>query len=406
MSSTAGSPGRRLDDRAMHPEAFESERVPPSRGPVPSPDATTGRRFLLRRGRNEGAPTAAAGTRDWAALPADAVAAVLRRLDHVEILMGPGQVCRSWRRAARDNPALWRRIDMRGHADLKYRVDLCAMARVAIRRAKGQCEAFWAEHAADDDVLRFLGDQAPSLKSLRLISCQDILEFNEEIKKFPLLQELEISLFTNIGGKNVFQEYESDDYSDDYSDDCSDDYVYGGPDYILDSDDYDDYCDPFRYLDGVYESELSAEDRMFLKALSPNPINRHFEVKKEAPPAPDARDWSELNVDALSLIFTKLGAIEVLMGAELVCKSWLDTAKLPDMWRSVDMSNHKEVEKMSGNVLCAMAKVAVDRSCGQLEAFAGKRFVNANLLKYIGDRVMDGRSCQANRLRVMQTFCT
>lgn len=25
-----------------------------------------------------------------------------------------------------------------------------------------------------------------------------------------------------------------------------------GPDYILDSDEYDDYCDPERYLDGVY----------------------------------------------------------------------------------------------------------------------------------------------------------
>jgi hypothetical protein len=34
----------------------------------------------------------------------------------------------------------------------------------------------------------------------------------------------------------------------------SDDCVYGGPDYILDSDEYDDYCDPLRYLDAVYDS--------------------------------------------------------------------------------------------------------------------------------------------------------
>ena len=45
------------------------------------------------------------------------------------------------------------------------------------------------------------------------------------------------------------------------------DCVYGGPDYILDSDEYDDYCDPFRYLDGVYESELGPEDRKFLKGM-------------------------------------------------------------------------------------------------------------------------------------------
>nr|XP_051197101.1 putative F-box/LRR-repeat protein 23 [Lolium perenne] len=45
-----------------------------------------------------------------------------------------------------------------------------------------------------------------------------------------------------------------------------DDYAYA-PDYILDSDEYDDYRDPFRYLDGVYESELNPEDRMFLKGM-------------------------------------------------------------------------------------------------------------------------------------------
>jgi len=32
--------------------------------------------------------------------------AVLRRLDHVEILMGPAQVYRSWCRATRDDPKL------------------------------------------------------------------------------------------------------------------------------------------------------------------------------------------------------------------------------------------------------------------------------------------------------------
>lgn len=58
------------------------------------------------------------------------------------------------------------------------------------------------------------------------------------------------------------------DSTDDYDYDCevqspilphdlgiqsdSDDCFYGGPDYILDSDEYDDYCDPHRYLDGVY----------------------------------------------------------------------------------------------------------------------------------------------------------
>ncbi|KAJ1267672.1 hypothetical protein BS78_07G075500 [Paspalum vaginatum] len=374
-------------NRESPPNPNPSPSGPQARPPMPPPSSSAS---SSRRGRGGGCGRGrkkdeAQEVRDWAALPLDAITAILGKLDHIEILLGPGKVCRSWRRAARDEPALWRRIDMRGHPDLDRRVNLYGMAQAAIRRARGQCEAFWAEYAADDDVLHLLGDEAPSLKSLRLICCQDIIEFEDEIKKFPLLEELEISLFTNIGGKHVFEEvgkacpelkhfrfnryrfysFGNDEYSedddsefnynkdddalgianmhglhslqlfghsftneglaaildncphlesldirhcfnivmddalqakcaaiktlrlpydsmDDYDlqfegpiwslsglgiDSDSDDCFYGGPDYILDSDEYDDYCDPLCYLDGVYESELGPEDRMFLKGM-------------------------------------------------------------------------------------------------------------------------------------------
>lgn len=102
--------------------------------------------------------------RDWAELPVDAILQVFRWLDHVDILMGAGLACRSWRAAARDEPALWRRIDMRGFACLPYwqrhrRDTVRAMAREAVRRSDGRCEEFWSKVGGDDEVLRFLADQ-------------------------------------------------------------------------------------------------------------------------------------------------------------------------------------------------------------------------------------------------------
>ncbi|CAO2209884.1 unnamed protein product [Urochloa humidicola] len=98
------------------------------------------------------------------------------------------------------------------------------------------------------------------------------------------------------------------------------------------------------------------------------------------------RDWSALPLDILLLVFANLDAIDVLMGSGLVCHSWLEVAKVPDLWRSVDMANHKALEKIGKHGLRTMAKVAVDRSKGQLEVFLGKRFVTDEILKYIGDR--------------------
>ncbi|CAN6172032.1 unnamed protein product [Urochloa humidicola] len=125
-------------------------------------------------------------------------------------MMGAQGVCRSWRRAGRDEPELWRRIDMRGHEELAHRglADLDDMAVDAVLRSRGQCQAFWGERAGDhDEFILFLGRQAPMLKSLILISCPNISDqgFMEAIEMFPFLEELEVSDCWGMHDKRVFE---------------------------------------------------------------------------------------------------------------------------------------------------------------------------------------------------------
>ncbi|KQJ95442.1 hypothetical protein BRADI_3g17232v3 [Brachypodium distachyon] len=102
-------------------------------------------------------------------------------------------------------------------------------------------------------------------------------------------------------------------------------------------------------------------------------------------PAADARDWSELPLDVLCFLF---GDKLVLMGAGLVCRSWLQAAKAPHVWRSVEMDDFSIIGRLflTHDDLLALAKTAVDRSGGRLEVFAGKQFVTTELLLHIAER--------------------
>ncbi|TVU02115.1 hypothetical protein EJB05_52481, partial [Eragrostis curvula] len=171
--------------------------MPPSR-------RGSGRQRAARARRRE----KAAAERDWAdGLPMDALLAILGRLGHIDVLMSAELVCRSWRRAARDEPSLWRRITMRGHEEIAGKLNRCGMACEAVRRSAGRCEAFCGEYAGDDGFLIYLSEQAPCLKSLRLISCKGVTGEGlvEAAKELPLLEELEVALCNNIGNSSVYE---------------------------------------------------------------------------------------------------------------------------------------------------------------------------------------------------------
>ncbi|XP_015695519.1 F-box protein SKIP19-like [Oryza brachyantha] len=105
-------------------------------------------------------------------------------------------------------------------------------------------------------------------------------------------------------------------------------------------------------------------------------------------PLPETRYWSEQPLDALSVIFSKLGAVEVLMGAGLVCHSWLHAAKVPVLWRTVEMLVCREMGSSFNRrgILNALGKVAVKRSNRQLDVLKCGGFATNELLTYVGHR--------------------
>ena len=100
--------------------------------------------------------------RDWAELPADAISCVLHKLDIVELLLGAAAgVCRYWRRAAREEPELWRHIDVSCLPDIPpfhWRETLENIMRAALRLSAGQCQTFAGKNL-DDDLFLFLAEQ-------------------------------------------------------------------------------------------------------------------------------------------------------------------------------------------------------------------------------------------------------
>ncbi|CAL4997302.1 unnamed protein product [Urochloa decumbens] len=143
----------------------------------------------LRRRRRERRQRRAA--RDCAdGLPADVLLAILHRLGHIA-----------------GGASLWRRITMRGHEGIARKINRCGTACEAVRRAAGQCEAFCGKYAGDDGFLVYLSEQCPSLRSLCLISCNDVTDegFAEVLQAFPLLEELELLRCCNIGADGVYE---------------------------------------------------------------------------------------------------------------------------------------------------------------------------------------------------------
>ncbi|KAM0923125.1 hypothetical protein ACQ4PT_005695 [Festuca glaucescens] len=101
-------------------------------------------------------PLDAIPERDWAELLVDAILYILHKLDLVELVHGGvAAACSSWRHAARDEPELWRRIDIIGCGHGRLPGDFDDLAHRAVCLSAGQCEDFCGQYL-DDDFLLFL----------------------------------------------------------------------------------------------------------------------------------------------------------------------------------------------------------------------------------------------------------
>ncbi|KAL6659441.1 hypothetical protein ACP70R_003481 [Stipagrostis hirtigluma subsp. patula] len=164
--------------------------------------------------------------RDWAALPRDILSSVFLKLGPREVMLGSEFACTAWRRAALDEPKLWRRVGLDIHDELWRHVVMDrpkdqrwlwrhvakgmeeAMKRTAMDRAAGQCEAYGGS-SNEEDLLELV-ERAPYLKGLHLhlYICNEeqstIEVLTAALKKLPLLEDLQIYI------ENII-EYEDDE---------------------------------------------------------------------------------------------------------------------------------------------------------------------------------------------------
>ncbi|KAK1409572.1 hypothetical protein QVD17_36099 [Tagetes erecta] len=98
----------------------------------------------------------------------------------------------------------------------------------------------------------------------------------------------------------------------------------------------------------------------------------------------EERNWLDLPYDVMVNILNRVGMINILESAELVCTTWHKICKDPVLWRVIDTNDLRSyLTSSSANVVC---KHAVDRSQGQLVDITLVYDYGAQLLLYVIDR--------------------
>ncbi|KAL6204468.1 hypothetical protein ACLB2K_021735 [Fragaria x ananassa] len=95
------------------------------------------------------------------------------------------------------------------------------------------------------------------------------------------------------------------------------------------------------------------------------------------------RNWAELPDELTAAILSRLGAVDYLQSAEMVCMKWHKISKDPLFWRKIDMRIDGDLEEWDYE---DMFRLAVDRSSGNVVDISIVHFGTNELLAFITKR--------------------
>jgi hypothetical protein len=96
-------------------------------------------------------------------------------------------------------------------------------------------------------------------------------------------------------------------------------------------------------------------------------------------------NWLELPKEVTANILQRLGTIDIVTSACLVCPQWWNICKDPFMWRTIQITNTL-VSPYSHVELADMSRYAIERSCGHLENIHIDSFCTDHLLECIAEK--------------------
>uniref|UniRef100_A0A803MIM0 F-box domain-containing protein n=2 Tax=Chenopodium quinoa TaxID=63459 RepID=A0A803MIM0_CHEQI len=145
-------------------------------------------------------PSSMEEPQNWLEFPRDVTLMILMKLEAIEILETAQFVCKLWYNLCKD-PSMWRSIVMLNLDEPELSEKYQNMLYSAVDRSSGGLINLNIEGFGCDELVKYIAQRSSLLKHLRLACCYKISAdaLIEAFEKFPLLEELELTLVSFSG---------------------------------------------------------------------------------------------------------------------------------------------------------------------------------------------------------------